>query len=447
MALLERIVSSPSNVFMAATRQVAVQNAIIGVGTNPVSVPRDKVWPTLQRYINDNAGFVTYNPSPAQDPEFIWDSSATDGQSLGFAVSSNEYSFSTSINFDISVVAFADNAHNLQIDLVDATSNTVISTLPLGLQLDDGSMDPATGVTVETTDFPYNWQNIRFYSISTGALPAGTYKIIVSFTAVNYDQFPGFPNPAAVAFVADIFFSPPLPPVFNETQGTFFATINDAVTAANNNDTLLILPGTINQSTIANINKPLTIRGLEGSTILATSNLTPAIRISASNVTLEGLTITTDMHRNNWEFIEVSGNNNQIINNTIFAPALPPPSSAWPTTRGIVSVLGGTNNLLVQGNTIHSIRTGMYLNPGTNGQVLDNVIFNTRGGILVEGNEPTQPTTFLIQGNSWGTPANFFDIVLLLGTNCGPPYDPLANLSANNDNALISDQRVPACPQ
>lgn len=48
-------------------------------------------------------------------------------------------------------------------------------------------------------------------------------------------------------------------------------------------------------------------------------------------------------------------------------------------------------------------------------------------------------TTFF--GNSWGTPPNEFDIVLLAGTTMGPPYDNLAQLSQDNDNATISDQR------
>ncbi|KAA2301321.1 hypothetical protein FY526_25625 [Clostridioides difficile] len=101
----------------------------------------------------------------------------------------------------INLTAFADNAMEAQIDLVDATTNTIISTPPLGVLLLDGSMDP----TPVVLDFPFNWQNIRFYSIPTGPLPAGEYKVIVSFTVVNYLQYMSYPDPAGLSFVADVY--------------------------------------------------------------------------------------------------------------------------------------------------------------------------------------------------------------------------------------------------
>jgi len=86
-------------------------------------------------------------------------------------------------------------------------------------------------------------------------------------------------------------------------------------------------------------------------------------------------------------------------------------------------------------NTFYSLRTGMYINPGTTGTINGNVVYNTKGGFLVD----RALTTF--SGNSWGTPPNEFDIVLLAGTTMGPPYDNLVQLSQDNDNASISDQR------
>ncbi|MBW7452655.1 hypothetical protein ACFOLF_25905 [Paenibacillus sepulcri] len=101
----------------------------------------------------------------------------------------------------ISLTAFADNAMEAQIDLVNATTNTIVTTPPLGQLLLDGSMDP-TPVILEP---PFNWQIIRCYSITTGLLPAGLYKIIVSFTVINYDQYMSFPNVAGLSFISDIY--------------------------------------------------------------------------------------------------------------------------------------------------------------------------------------------------------------------------------------------------
>jgi hypothetical protein len=203
LALLERIVSTPDNVFVADTRENAVHAAIVGAGVRPIIVPRTVIWPTLLQFANDNSNFTAVNPSP-QAPDFVWASGTGDGQTLGFAVSSYTYTFSQTSSLDIHVIAFGDNALQMQIDLVNADTNAIISTPPLGTLLNDGSMAPAAGVTIETTFFTYNWQNVRFYSISTGLLPPGHYRIVTSFTVVNYKQFPNLPNPAAIAFAIDI---------------------------------------------------------------------------------------------------------------------------------------------------------------------------------------------------------------------------------------------------
>ncbi|WCK56778.1 right-handed parallel beta-helix repeat-containing protein [Aneurinibacillus sp. Ricciae_BoGa-3] len=283
--------------------------------------------------------------------------------------------------------------------------------------------------------FPYNWQNIRFYSISTDTLPAGRYKIIISYTALNYDQYPGLSNPAALAFVADISASSAVTPmaVFNQTQGTFYPTIPSAVADAHNNDVLLVLPGTINQSTQVVINIPLTLQGLPGSRIVLTAD-TILFLVVGNNITLENLTITSDVPK---EFIQIGGNNNRILNNTIFGPPQQLPMINWVVNRAVVPQANNANNLIVKGNNFHSLRTGMYLNPGTNGNITNNVVFNTKGGFLVDN------ASFVLQGNSWDNPANEFDIVLFASTPCNSPlYDPTTTLSANNNGATISDQRV-----
>jgi hypothetical protein len=243
LSLLERIVSSPDNVFVSDTRENAVHAAIVGAGVRPIKVSRSVIWPVLLQFANDNSNFTAVNPSP-QAPDFVWASGTGDAQTLGFAVSSFTYTFSQSSSLDINVNVFADNALQMQLDLVNADTNAIISTPPLGKLLNDGSMAPAAGVTIETTFFPYNWQNIRFYSISTGPLPAGRYRIILSFAAVNYDQFPNLPNPAALAFATDVHTPPPLPiplppcgepscqwiedpndPIFNPSTPAYYQTV------------------------------------------------------------------------------------------------------------------------------------------------------------------------------------------------------------------------------
>ena len=133
------------------------------------------------------------------------------------------------------------------------------------------------------------------------------------------------------------------------------------------------------------------------------------------------------------EFIQVGGANTSIINNTIYGPPQALPMSNWVVNLALIPQYGVVD-LVVEGNTFYSLMTGMYINPST-GEINNNVVYNTKGGFLVD----QAFTTFL--GNSWGIPANEFDIVLLAGTTTGPPYEDLTALSAANNNATISDQR------
>ena len=197
---IQRLVSNPSTVYITADRNSAVLAAISGIGQIATEQPQLYMWwPNLQKFANDNSPF-----GGTPNPVYIWDNTTSDGQTRGFALSSNPFILDTSSQLVINLNAFADNALEAQIDLVDAATNQIISAPPLGALLTDGSMNPSTGVTVETSP-PYNWQSIRFYSVVTAPILPGSYKVIVSFQVVNYSNFSGSPNPAGLAFVADIY--------------------------------------------------------------------------------------------------------------------------------------------------------------------------------------------------------------------------------------------------
>lgn len=194
---VQRLSSSAANVYVATDREMAVAAANLGTGTLAVEVPQFPIWASLTKFVNDNNPVFGAIP----DPTTVWSSSMAPGQVFGFAASSSSFTITSEGQVLIYLTAFADNAMEAQIDLVDATTNTLISSPPLGTLLLDGSMDP-TPVVLEP---PFNWQNIRCYSISTAPIPAGQYKVIVSFTVVNYDQYMSYPYPAGLSFVADIY--------------------------------------------------------------------------------------------------------------------------------------------------------------------------------------------------------------------------------------------------
>ena len=212
-----------------------------------------------------------------------------------------------------------------------------------------------------------------------------------------------------------------------------FGTIEEGLAAVSPNGTVNILAGTYPITSQINVTtEGVTLRGELGATLLLQANVI-LLLITASNTTLEGLTITSDIPYA-VDFIQVTGDNTRIIGNTIFGPEQPLPMSDWVVNRAIVPQ-GSVQNLLVENNTIYSLRTGLYVNPNVNGMITENTIYNTKGGILIDG------AFIVIEGNQWGIPPNEFDIVLLAGSTTGVPYENVTLLSTNNNGATISDQR------
>ncbi|AGC68550.1 hypothetical protein Cst_c15640 [Thermoclostridium stercorarium subsp. stercorarium DSM 8532] len=212
-----------------------------------------------------------------------------------------------------------------------------------------------------------------------------------------------------------------------------FGSITEGINAVAPGGTVHIGSGIYEVTTQINVNKTgITLLGEPGAEILLRAEIIP-ILITGSDVTVRGLTITSDIPYER-EFIQIGAPNVKLIENTVFGPEQPPPMDNWVVNRAVVSQVN-TQNVLLERNTFFSLRTGMYINPGTTGEIRDNVVYNTKGGFLVD----RAFTTFV--GNSWGTPPNEFDIVLLPGTTTEPPYDDIERLSQENNNANISDQR------
>jgi len=219
-----------------------------------------------------------------------------------------------------------------------------------------------------------------------------------------------------------------------------FGSLQAAINAADSGDTIVVKSGNYTVTASIEVNKAnLTIVGEKGKDkpVFIVAADTIGFKVSAAGVTVEGLEITSDIPYAK-EFIQVGGNGSMIRNNTIYGPVQPLPKTDWVINRGIVTLVG-TPNVTIEGNTIHSVRTGAYINPNTTGAINNNAVYNTKDGFLVDG----AFTTFA--GNSWlnsqGELPNQADIVLLYGTTPGAPYDDLIALSAANNNATISDQR------
>ncbi len=286
---LERIASS-TNVFVGPDLASARSAAIAGTGTSATLVPRQPVWENITRFTNDNGTFANYSPA-VQDPDYIWDSVTENAQFVSFSVASQTQAVSADTSLSLYVTAMSDNALQMQIDLVDATTGTIIPTSGLSILLTDGSFDPTSGITTDV-NFPYNWQNVYHYSISTPPLAAGSYQLVLSFNAVNYDQLPGRANPAGLQFLADLYAATDAPTsiILNKTTGTNYSDLATAVGAASSGDTLYLYPGTFSVTSRLTIDKSLTITGASRDSVLVDFDSLPVgLEIKADNVTIENL--------------------------------------------------------------------------------------------------------------------------------------------------------------
>jgi len=186
-------------------------------------------------------------------------------------------------------------------------------------------------------------------------------------------------------------------------------------------------------SSQVNLNKTgITIEGSGSlSTIVKVSGAGYGFYITASGVTIQGLQIEK-IDKAAQNIIYIGADDVSIKSNVIFGQYV---FGENDTVRAF-EVAYGSENLLIEGNTIHSVRQPGYLNGSlaspTTGSIQNNTVYGTRGWVLA-GAAPT------FTDNSWGT-GNIFDIVILAGTDVSY-YPDIVTVSAANNDAVVEDQR------
>ncbi len=219
----------------------------------------------------------------------------------------------------------------------------------------------------------------------------------------------------------------------NGSHASPYGTIQQGIAAVSPTGTVHVLGGTYPITASIPVNKNgVTIQGYPN-TLIVLQSAVILFNVAGNGITIDRLTITSNAPYA-VPFIQIAGTNHQISNNTVYGPPQTGPSTGWITNRGFIANANNVTNLLVKDNIFHTMRQPAYLNPGTTGNIINNVVYNTRGFVV-------DRAVFIFSGNSWGNPENAVDIALLTGTQTGPPYDPLTELSESNSNATISDQR------
>jgi hypothetical protein len=216
------------------------------------------------------------------------------------------------------------------------------------------------------------------------------------------------------------------------TSGCDFTTISAAVTAAVAGDTIQVV-GALSTTGTTNINKAVTVTGASGASVTQTSSAITFL-LSAAGSSLTNLTITSNAPYAR-EFVQVGASNVSVTGNTIYGPAQPLPMSGWVGNRGLVTQ-GGISGLTFSNNTLHSMRSGAYLNPNGTGTISNNTLYNTKGDFLIDN------SGFTFNGNKAGdsTKPSEWSFVIFAGTNAAL-YTDIKALSRANNYMTVWDQR------
>jgi hypothetical protein len=212
-----------------------------------------------------------------------------------------------------------------------------------------------------------------------------------------------------------------------------FDTIQAAVTSAADGDTIEVI-GNLAVAGTTTINKDVTVTGAPGVTVTQTATAVTFL-ITGDGATLSDLTITSDTPKAR-EFVQIGGDDVTVSGNTVYGPEQALPMSGWVTNRGVVTQ-GGISGLTLTDNTIHTVRSGAYLNPNGSGEISGNTLYNTKGDFLIDNANFTftdNRAGDLDQRSEWG-------FVVFAGT-ATDRYPSMAALSADNNGMTAWDQRT-----
>ena len=240
-----------------------------------------------------------------------------------------------------------------------------------------------------------------------------------------------------------------------------FATIREGIDAVATGGTVNVAAGTYGVASTMVVNKSVTVSGpgSGGAIVQGTNSAVVSIfEITASNVMIQNLEIThaalrtmassptpwTELANSLVRIPTGTGLSGIIIaNNKIYVPAQSGAMSTW-NGVGITVGTGTSTGISITGNTIHNTRNGVVVQYNNTATISNNVIYDTKGGIMNYTSSQADADTRTMSGNAWGTVHNEWDIVW----NSGVYYLPtdrsasVLGVSASNNGAYVLDLRA-----
>ena len=206
-------------------------------------------------------------------------------------------------------------------------------------------------------------------------------------------------------------------------NGTSYATLQEAVAAAQDNDTIHIQNDITIDSTVT-INRPLTITANDGVTVTASST---GESFNLSNgAALSGLTI--NLTAKALDHVVMMDSNSTVENCTFTGQYN---SGDDEVSRALV-IKAGAENIAITGNTFSHLRQPGYIN-NSSGTITNNTVDNTRGWVI------TGDATVTLTGNTFAD--NAVDICIISNNNDTNNYaGKTTALSSGNNGAYVQNQ-------
>ncbi len=206
-------------------------------------------------------------------------------------------------------------------------------------------------------------------------------------------------------------------------NGTSYATLQEAVAAAQDHDTIHIQNDITIDSTVT-INRPLTITANDGVTVTASST-SESFNLS-NGAALSGLTI--NLTAKALDHVVMMDSNSTVENCTFTGQYN---SGDGEVSRALV-VKAGAENIAITGNTFSHLRQPGYIN-NSSGTITNNTVDNTRGWVI------TGDATVSLTGNTFAD--NAVDICIISNNNDTNNYaGKTTALSSSNNGAYVQNQ-------
>ncbi|SCY94936.1 NosD domain-containing protein [Microvirga guangxiensis] len=187
----------------------------------------------------------------------------------------------------------------------------------------------------------------------------------------------------------------------NDAEG--FTTIQEAVTAAENGDTILVAAGNYSGSVL--VDKNVTIKGAQAGIAGSAEGrgedeaiLDGGFHVMADGVTIDGFSIQNGsaFHGSGTAGIVVQANGVTLQNNVLKDTD----TNLQDGTRGVLVAIGTGEDLILKDNQMEGWSTGAYLNPGAAGTVEGNTFKGNYVGLSMDAPKGITVTGNTFDGNA-----------------------------------------------